>query len=71
MEFVANKESLRSTILGDALPDHLLLAVSGLGLVLWSIKIGKMFQVRAVLFGSLVSWELFGLKSEDRGGNQS
>ena len=70
LEFVTDKESLGGAVLSDTLPDHLLLAVGGLGLVLWSIKVIEMFQVGALLFGSLLSGERFGLKSVNRGGNQ-
>ena len=66
LEFVTNKESLGSMISVDALPDHCLLASSGLCLVIRSIQVLDMGEVRASLMTVVLrASELFGLSSGD------
>lgn len=68
LEFVTDKESFGSSILNDALPDHLLLTVGRLSLVLGGIEIVEMIEVGAMCACIMTSELLsLGLSSEGRG----
>lgn len=50
LELVTDEEFLRRPVRDDFLPDHLLLAVGALSLVISSVEVHKVRKIRALMF---------------------